>query len=76
MGWRVGGATAYLGGATAYLVGGATVYLGGATAYLASPIVIIRLSQFNCNCNCQLELSLAIFWMILKWKLLEKLVLL
>ena len=30
----VGGATAYLGGATAYLVGGATAYLGGATAYL------------------------------------------
>ena len=29
-----GGATAYLGGATAYLVGGATAYLGGATAYL------------------------------------------
>ena len=28
-----GGATAYLGGATAYLVGGATAYLGGATAY-------------------------------------------
>ena len=25
------------------------------------PIVIIRLSQFNCNCNCLLELSLAIF---------------
>ena len=24
------------------------------------PIVIIRLSQFNCNCNCLLELSLAI----------------
>ena len=23
------------------------------------PIVIIRLSQFNCNCNCLLELSLA-----------------
>ena len=32
-GW-VGGVTAYLGGATAYLVGGATAYLGGATAYL------------------------------------------
>ena len=30
----VGGATAYLGGATAYLAGGATAYLGGATAYL------------------------------------------
>ena len=30
----LGGATAYLGGATAYLVGGATAYLGGATAYL------------------------------------------
>ena len=25
------------------------------------PIVIIRLSQFNCNCNCILKLSLAIF---------------
>ena len=24
------------------------------------PILIIRLSQFNCNCNCLLELSLAI----------------
>ena len=30
----MGGATAYLGGATAYLAGGATAYLGGATAYL------------------------------------------
>ena len=26
----------------------------------SGPIVIIRLSQFNCNCNCLLELSLAI----------------
>ena len=25
----------------------------------SGPIVIIRLSQFNCNCNCLLELSLA-----------------
>ena len=24
------------------------------------PMLIIRLSQFNCNCNCLLELSLAI----------------
>ena len=33
------------------------------------PIVIIRLSQFNCNCNCLLELSLAIGWLLTQLKL-------
>ena len=37
----MGGATAYLGGATAYLVGGATAYLGGATAYLVGGLTVI-----------------------------------
>ena len=33
---------------------------GGVGSGGLGPIVIIRLSQFNCNCNCLLELSLAI----------------
>ena len=36
-------------------VGSGQVRSGG-----LGPIVITRLSQFNCNCNCLLELSLAI----------------
>ena len=52
----VGGATAYLGGATGYLTGGATAYLGGATAYLVCKLRIKLASPAELG----LGLSLAI----------------
>ena len=59
-GW-VGGATAYLGGATAYLVGGATAYLGGATAYLVGGKMNPRIRLTSAKVELKLSLSLAIY---------------
>ena len=59
-GWGggVGGATAYLGGATAYVVGGATAYLGGAPAYMVGGKMNSRIKLTSAKVGDEVEAEL------------------